>query len=90
MKNIRVFYLKIFRFLEVKFSIYLNRRVFVMISEPKRQKTYSKRKFRSACAFWIAKYHTKHAYSNILKISPLKAESFQIKILIFFMLLLKT
>ena len=30
MKNIRVFYLKIFGFLEVKFSIYLNRRVFVM------------------------------------------------------------
>ena len=31
MKNIRVFYLKKFSFLEVKFSIYLNRRVFVMI-----------------------------------------------------------
>ena len=30
MKNIKVFYLKIFSFLEVKFSIYLNRRVFVM------------------------------------------------------------
>ena len=30
MKHIRVFYLKIFSFLEVKFSIYLNRRVFVM------------------------------------------------------------
>ena len=30
MKNIRVFYLKIFSFLELKFSIYLNRRVFVM------------------------------------------------------------
>ena len=30
MKNIRVFYLKIFQFLEVKVSIYLNRRVFVM------------------------------------------------------------
>ena len=31
MKNIRVFYMKIFRFLVVKFSIYLNRRVFVMV-----------------------------------------------------------
>ena len=31
MKNIRVFHLKIFQFLEVKFSTYLNRRVFVMI-----------------------------------------------------------
>ena len=30
MKNIKVFILKIFSFLEVKFSIYLNRRVFVM------------------------------------------------------------
>ena len=31
MKNIRVFYLNIFQFLEVKFSIYLNRRVFEML-----------------------------------------------------------
>ena len=31
MKNIRVFHLKIFQFLEVKFSTYLNRRVFVML-----------------------------------------------------------
>ena len=30
MKNIKVFILKIFSFLEVKFSIYLNRHVFVM------------------------------------------------------------
>ena len=30
MKNIIVFYLKIFNFLEVKVSIYLSRRVFVM------------------------------------------------------------
>ena len=32
MKNIRVFHLKIFSFLKVKFSIYLNRHVFVMLS----------------------------------------------------------
>ena len=31
----------------------------------------------------------KHAYSNILNISPPKTESFQIKILIFFIFLLK-
>ena len=31
MKIIRDFYLKKFQFLEVKFSIYLNRRVFVMM-----------------------------------------------------------
>ena len=30
MKNIRIFYLEKFPFLAVKFSIYLNRRVFVM------------------------------------------------------------
>ena len=30
MKNIRVFYLKIFNFLVVKFSVHLNRHVFVM------------------------------------------------------------
>ena len=30
MINIRIFCLKIFSFLEVKFSIYLNRRVFVI------------------------------------------------------------
>ena len=32
----------------------------------------------------------KHAYSNVLKISPPKTESFQIKNLIFFIFLLKT
>ena len=31
MQNIRIFYLKILSFLEIKFSIYLNRRVFVMM-----------------------------------------------------------
>ena len=31
MKNISVFLSEIFLFLEVKFSIYLNRRVFVML-----------------------------------------------------------
>ena len=33
MKNIINFYLKILSFLEVNFSIYLNRSVFVMVSE---------------------------------------------------------
>ena len=32
MKNIRVFLSEIFQFLEVKFSVYLNGRVFVMLS----------------------------------------------------------
>ena len=31
-ENIRIFYLKIFIFLMVKFSVYLNRRVFVMLA----------------------------------------------------------
>ena len=30
MKNIRIFYRKMFQFLEVKFLVYLNRHVFVM------------------------------------------------------------
>ena len=33
MKNIRVFLSEIFQFLEMKFSIYLNRRVFVMAAK---------------------------------------------------------
>ena len=33
MKNIRVFLSEIFQFLEMKFSIYLNRRVFVMTTK---------------------------------------------------------
>ena len=33
MKNIRIFCLKKFHFLVVKFSVYLNRRVFVMITD---------------------------------------------------------
>ena len=36
MKNIRDFYLKNFSFLEVKFSIYLNRRIFVMKERKRR------------------------------------------------------
>ena len=35
MKNIGVFYLKIFRFFGMNFSIYLNRRVFVMRKKKK-------------------------------------------------------
>ena len=33
MKSIRIFYLKMFIFLVLKFSMHLNRRVFVMFSE---------------------------------------------------------
>ena len=36
MKNIRVFLFENFPFLEMKFSIYLNRRVFVMVTMLKR------------------------------------------------------
>ena len=45
MKNIRVFYLKIFSFLGLKFSIYLNRHVFEM--RTKDRKTI---RFLSTCA----------------------------------------
>ena len=34
MKNIRVFLSENFQFLEVKFSIYLNRRPFIMVDQP--------------------------------------------------------
>ena len=37
MKNIRIFYLKMCHFLVVKFSVYLNRRVFVMTDNDKLQ-----------------------------------------------------
>ena len=36
------------------------------------------------CAQWVLKSLRKHSYSNILKISPPKTESFQIIILIYF------
>ena len=40
--------------------------------------------FKFALTFTSAFPLRKHAYSNILKISPIKTENFQIKILIFF------
>ena len=39
MKNIRIFHLKIFNFLMVKFSVYLNRHVFVMAPTKKKTAT---------------------------------------------------
>ena len=48
MKIIRVFFLsENFQFLEVKFSIYLNRRVFVMIHKMLNQSEYSGEQTRS-------------------------------------------
>ena len=41
MKNIRTFYVKNCHFLMVKFSVYLNRRVFVMAREFYLQRLYS-------------------------------------------------
>ena len=70
--------------LVVKFSIYLNRRVFVM------QPIESKSHMGIGRLCYYCKTLRKHAYSNILTISPPKTESFQIKILIFFIFLLKT
>ena len=43
MKNIRNFYLKIFIFLVIKFSVYLNRHVFVMTLSPRIQNGQTKR-----------------------------------------------
>ena len=53
MKNIRVFYLKNFSFLEVKFSIYLNRRVFVMIAISNK---------------WLFSKHTKNKKTSVYNI----------------------
>ena len=53
-----------FQFLEVKFSIYLNRSVFIMDSF-----------WNPRCSIPLRK----HAYSNIVKILPPKNEKFQIK-----------
>ena len=73
----------------MKFSIYLNRRVFIMqyifmykgILGP-----MGIRARRTIQSNWSAVLNTlgKHAYSYILKISSPKTESFQIKNLIFF------
>ena len=45
--------------------------------------------FVIVCFFISSSSLRKHAYSNVLKISTPKTESFQIKILIFFIILLK-
>ena len=42
MKNIRIFYLKNCHYLVVKFSVYLNRRVFVMRNDIAGSFTYDK------------------------------------------------
>ena len=52
MKNVGDFYLKIFSFLEVNFSIYLNRRVFLMeifFSAPK----FSHAHFQYVCGVCV-------------------------------------
>ena len=41
MKNIRVFLSENFQFLQVKFSLYLNRRIFVMFSDTTTQMIHS-------------------------------------------------
>ena len=53
---------------------------------------YSKLYFekRRCGAYGYSESLRKHGHTNILKISPTKYESFQIKILIFFIFLLKT
>ena len=88
MKNVRVFLSENSQFLEVKFSIYLNRRVFVMITIPILPllynsfflsfTLYSKKHtpYTTYCAFNTLR---KHAYSNILKILSPKNENFLTK-----------
>ena len=78
--NIRIFYLEIFPFLVVKFSIYLNRHVFVMYAyfhqllitsllESAEGGNYRRNYFMTL---------RKHAYSNIWKIlQPKKRKKFR-------------
>ena len=47
MKNIRVFLSEYFQFLEVKFSIHLNRRVFVMNIKKSKKNTEILRKYNN-------------------------------------------
>ena len=91
MKNIRFFLSENFQFfLEVKFSIYLNRRVFVMIFPvcvylleriqilmSIKLNTYNIRG-RQLCQNFLSSLR-KYAYSNILKSLPPKNENFQMK-----------
>ena len=77
----------------VKFSVYLNRRVFVMSTD--RSKAVSLLQFffvRASVVSYMALFCPlrKHAYSDIRKILQPKNENFQIKVLIFLIFLLKT
>ena len=77
-----------FPFLFVKFSIYLNRRVFVICSKTNMTVylvycTYPNIRYcdiRDHCKSVGAQSLRKHSYSNILKVLTLKNEIFQIKI----------
>ena len=55
MKNIRIFYMKIFQFLVVKFSIYLNRRVFVMSCWPHEMLLEAPLTWSCVCAVYVSK-----------------------------------
>ena len=84
-----------FQFLVVKFSIYLNRRVFVMLTQTAETDNCANNKIhmRRLIKIYIASHSAlrKHAYSNIWKISPPKNWIFSDKkTLIFFKFLLKT
>ena len=76
MKNIRIFYLKIFNFWVVKFSVYLNRHVFEMLSD-------------FLCALLHAKsLHERGLLLKETKLLPLGANSFFLKYLSLWYLLL--
>ena len=60
MKNIRVFDLKLFNFLEMKVSIYLNRHVFVMIKRQDVQRKMSIHNFKRAWQSMLGKIRDIH------------------------------
>ena len=91
MKNIRIFYLKIFLFVVVKFSIFLNRRVFekihwlITVVENLNLNSWFSCNVRNVSSDMCAQQRLKltsrkHAYSNILKILQPKMKLFQMKI----------
>ena len=66
MINIRVFYLKNFVFLEVKFSLYLNRRVFVMGRVLREIDTLSRGIARSKISFFPSEEESTLREKNLL------------------------
>ena len=67
MKNIRVFHLKFFQILELKFSIYLNRRVFVMKRQNLRHNKFVQVAYMTLGSLYMILYIYKCVMPKVLK-----------------------